>query len=189
MKQPQEPFLFKSARGWLRVSGLTLLVALLCTLSIFFIDKFVALWVPGHISNEWKAVFNFITDLGKAEGYVIAGLLAWGIGFGLARFYKDMTIAPFYRALSRLGAFVIASLALSGALIHILKISMGRARPSLLLRDDIFGFDLLAFDRKLNSFPSGHSQTIWAVMIPLALVFPAARNWLIGFAVVVASSR
>ncbi|TNE57219.1 MAG: phosphatase PAP2 family protein [Alphaproteobacteria bacterium] len=180
---------FRTRRGWARVGWLTAAVALVCVFSIFLVDKPVALWVPDHTSKEWDAVFEFITDLGKAEGYVLAGLLAWGIGYGLQRFYKDLAIAAFYRAFSRLGAFVIASLALSGALIHILKISMGRARPSLLLREDLYGFDLLAFDRKLNSFPSGHSQTIWAVMIPLALVFPAARNWLIGFAVVVASSR
>ena len=57
--------------------------------------------------------------------------------------------------------YLILSCVVSGILHHAIKIIVGRYRPRYLFTEDLYGFSPLNFDIAMNSFPSGHSQTIF----------------------------
>ena len=74
---------------------------------------------------------------------------------------------------------------LAGGIVHIIKFVVGRYRPS----SDLFTFD--PFSGHI-SFPSGHSQTIFTVVVYIICALrprPAIGTGLIIFGIFVASSR
>ena len=160
-----------------------------CALSIVLIDKPLALFIRNDTDPEIQRAFLTITELGKAEIYIILALLLFIVGRALFVWTAPRAACLYFDGVARLGTYIIASLALSAVVIHTLKLTLGRARPRALFREDTFGFDLFAFDTSLNSFPSGHSQTIWAVMVPIAVAIPKLRILALGFAALVALSR
>lgn len=172
-----------------RALGLTALIILICVLLITYVDKPTLLFVKQHVTGDRKAFFRVVTDLGKADSYVLSALLLFIVGRVMSRREALHSVVEFYRALWRSGLFVLSSLACSAIIVHAMKLSFGRPRPKFLFTEDFYGFHFLAFDTKFNSFPSGHSQTIWAVMIPLALLFPKGRYVFIVAAIIIASSR
>jgi len=188
MTMPQDTTQNKPRRA-LRTLGLTLLISLICILLIGYVDKPTLLFVKQHVTGDLKAFFRVVTDFGKADAYVWGGVLAFLIGRIMFLRAKLTPTAPFYQALSRSGLFVLVSLAYSAVIVHAMKLSFGRPRPKVMFTEDFYGFHFFAFDTKFNSFPSGHSQTIWAVMISLAILFPKGRYVFIAAAVLIASSR
>ena len=172
-----------------RALGLIAIIILICVLLIGYVDKPTLLFVKQHVTGDLKAFFRVVTDFGRADAYVLGALLLFIVGRVTSRRTTPHPAAEFYGALSRSGLFVLVSLACSAVIVHAMKLSFGRPRPKLLFTEDFYGFHFLAFDTKFNSFPSGHSQTIWAVMIPLALLFPKGRYVFIAAATFIASSR
>ncbi len=173
----------------LRRVGLCLLILLVCFALILYVDRSLTLYIRNQIDPQILSIFVEITKYGKAEYYIVPALLAFLIGRILFLRTAPRPACQFYHAIARVGLFVMASLAASAIVIHAIKITVGRARPKALLREDYYGFDFFAFDTSLNSFPSGHSQTVWAALIPLTIVFPKARAALIALAILIAASR
>ncbi len=69
-------------------------------------------------------------------------------------------------------AFFFSAVAASGILINVLKVLFGRVRPKLLFRDELYGFDWFRLGADFHSFPSGHAQTITALMVALFILVP-----------------
>jgi len=86
-------------------------------------------------------------------------------------------------------AFVFAAVAASGLLINLFKVLIGRARPRVLEREGFYGFDPLSFDSDFRSFPSGHSNTAWALALSVGLLVPGLRLPLAIGAAAVSASR
>jgi membrane-associated phospholipid phosphatase len=191
MTSIEEKRVLKSHRWKRRIRNLllTTFVIILCILLIGYVDKPTLLLVKETITGDLKVFFRHITDLGKADAYVWGSVLLFLGGRAMMSRTKDAPKLLFYQALSRCGLFVMASLALSAVFIHTMKLAFGRPRPKVLFNEDFYGFRFLAFDTDFNSFPSGHSQTVWAVMIPLVFLFPKWRYFFIATAIVIASSR
>ncbi|MGG7517944.1 phosphatase PAP2 family protein [Allorhizobium undicola] len=76
---------------------------------------------------------------------------------------------------SLLGLYCFLSIALSGLLANLLKRAIGRARPGEFAVEDPFHFMPFAGRSGFESFPSGHSTTIGAVFMILALLAPRYR--------------
>lgn len=71
----------------------------------------------------------------------------------------------------------------------ILKVSFGRARPSLLFEQHVYGFYGFTTHSSYWSFPSGHTTTIMGIMLGLCVLLPR-HSWaffILGF--LVAMSR
>ena len=85
--------------------------------------------------------------------------------------------------------FVFLAVAVSGLLNTLIKVVVGRTRPSALFNDGAYGFVPFTHVYLTNSFPSGHSQAAFAAMTALALVFPRYDIAFIAIAVLVAASR
>ncbi len=66
----------------------------------------------------------------------------------------------------------IASLTLGSAILHVIKLVLGRRRPRDDMEMGLYGFMPLAFNSDYNSFPSGHALTICCVAVIFTCVWP-----------------
>lgn len=189
-KIPHAPFgLFGSRRGNIRAGLLALGVAAVCALMAFYTDKAFVLMVRGGLPEDLRRAFIPVTELGKADFYILALILAWTIGRAGFLRAAPMPVARAWASLARASGFIMASLAFSAVFVHILKLTVGRARPRELFRDDVYGAFPFSFDTHLSSFPSGHSQTVWSIMAALMFLYPRAWPLFAALAAVIASSR
>jgi len=142
--------------------------------SVFYLDAQVAYYFKDHPIP----IFKPITEFGNAFYYLV-GFLALAIYFR----YKDNLIA-FKKAL-----YLFSAVFLSGVLVIIPKILIGRPRPKVFFKQEDFSPQWLEFKGSLWSMPSGHSATAFAVGVGLALLYPKYRWLFWGFAILVAFSR
>jgi membrane-associated phospholipid phosphatase len=93
------------------------------------------------------------------------------------------------RWLAQANLFVFANVALSGIVVDIIKVVIGRARPNVFLADGAFGAEPLSLAYDYTSFPSGHTATAFAFAFALGAIARPAVPWLLGFAGLIALSR
>jgi membrane-associated phospholipid phosphatase len=148
-------------------------------LSYIFIDLPVAQWVQANILGELKLFLKYFTNIGLGIWWVALAIAMIIIGKYYSRcvYYVQM------------GWFIIISLAMGGVVTHILKNFIGRPRPKLYFREGIYDFEPFAFASKMNSLPSGHSQTIWTVAVVLLILFPKSWKFVIPTALIISLSR
>jgi len=165
-------------------------VALACVVSILWLDRSLALFMRARVEGDWQGFWQIVTDLGSGTHWYLLVVAAWAwcrIASAGALFHDDWARRREHaRAWLLLG---LGGLLASGLLITVMKWVIGRLRPSWLFNEDVYAFAPLSFLGSANSFPSGHSQTIWAIMTALMIMFP--RHWptWAGVGVLVAASR
>jgi membrane-associated phospholipid phosphatase len=140
--------------GFILMSGL-------CLASYSYLDKSIAQYCA-FVDPRIIYIFEIITQLGSSKAYLIMSL----ISFILFRFVrKNMAIA--YRSL-----FIFIAVAISGLLTDLLKYGFARYRPVLLLQSNLYGFDFFQYQYEMTSFPSGHANTITALMLAVYFMYP-----------------
>lgn len=165
-----------------------ILILVLCLVCMLFVDRPILLLVYNELPDSWSRFFEWITLFGG--GIWITGSLCLALAcYLLKRFTKEETRRKHYQTLYRKTLFVLSSILFSGLLLNIVKTMIGRLRPQYFLSDNLYGFQPFNFNFGMNSFPSGHSQTIWAVMVSLAILYPRFSLPFIFCATVVAASR
>ena len=157
-----------------RPLALTAIVVLLAALlAALFVDRAVALWAAKFIQQDPLnyAIWSHVTELGRAEPYIAIAI----ISFIWLKFAPIPQATPNRRNFwASHASLLLLSLALSGLLVNIAKPLIGRLRPRYLLSDSNYGLQPFNFSEfGMNSFPSGHSQTIWAVAIVSLIVLRA----------------
>jgi membrane-associated phospholipid phosphatase len=118
-----------------------------------------------------KSVLRHITEIGNSAWPLGIGGLLWVVLALMVRQRRGLARTVLLRAQACV-LFMIASVALSGALANILKQVIGRARPMTDGGAEVYQFQLLAFDSAWASFPSGHATTAMAMMVALAMILP-----------------
>ena len=119
----------------------------------------------------WQAV----TDIGDGTVYITAAALAflfipWG-----KRFAAYRTTRKKLEKIWRYCALLLAAMAGSAIVLHLVKFAASRHRPSDFFRDGVIGFFPFTVTQRLDSFPSGHSQTVFVLVTTLMVAFP--RHW------------
>jgi undecaprenyl-diphosphatase len=135
-----------------------------------------------------KALLRQITQMGNS---------AWPLGIGGALWLGLAVLVQRWRGLRKTVVrraqdcvlFVMASVALSGALASLLKQIIGRARPMTDGGAGVYQFKLLAFDPAWASFPSGHATTATAMMLALAMIMPRHAVACVAIGLLGAASR
>ena len=141
-------------------AGFVALAASAASIALF--DRRVALWVEALDPAQRRWAYQW-TDLAKGEVPIVGGLLA-AAGLALAR----------RRVAARWALVLAGGAALGGILSNLFKLIFGRARPKMLITEDLFGFQAFTLGYDFNSFPSGHS-TISGAMAGVMLL--ASRRW------------
>lgn len=163
---------------------LTLLVVLLMAAAAALPwDRSAALWLKQREQGPVPVAFKRITDWAKALWWIVGLVAASVIGWAASG------LGGLVAELPERAAAILLGLLAGAAILHSLKFVIGRTRPRDLFRTGVYGFRFFAFDTKLDSFPSGHAQTICGVMTALALMVPAGTLVFAGVAAVLSASR
>lgn len=85
--------------------------------------------------------------------------------------------------------FLVLAISSSGILVDLIKIVVGRARPRLAEQFGIYHFAPFTLGSDYASFPSGHSNTVFAIAIAASFLIPRFRIPLLALATIFASGR
>lgn len=153
------------------------LVAVACPALYFTLDLPVATYVRYHLSPSIRRIAYRTANV---DDFILIGLIVAAL---YAKFklknhvrFKQLVFTP-YAAL------------FTGILGRILKVIFGRWRPKGYFNFGEYGFDFFRFGYVSNSFPSGHSASIMAIMTTIAILKPKYRAACYLFALGVASCR
>lgn len=129
----------------------------------------------GQILAFVNSMGGFLTDFGKSGWSLISSAILFAIFMLAAKNKASIHKRIHYLASAHLAAFVFLSVALSGLSANILKRAIGRARPKNFDDWGIYGFSPFHGSSRFESFPSGHSTTVGAIFMILALCVPRYR--------------
>ncbi len=161
---------------------------------ILWVDRPLAEGVRafGNVHPSTVAFFQVLTVLGLGGVTLIPSGLGALIALSLARWTRARhrsAVHAFLRLWGERLAFVFAAVAVPSLATTLIKKVVGRARPKLWLHEHIYGLDPGSFAAAWNSWPSGHSTTIFALAYALSVLWPRG-TWVWGAgAVLVAFSR
>ncbi|MBH69127.1 MAG: hypothetical protein CMM58_12285 [Rhodospirillaceae bacterium] len=164
-------------------------IVVLCLLFGYFIDQKAANFIKQYQTHLFVDFFRLITIIGDATGWLLIFSLGLLICFFLRRSTFSSRLQAGAKRYRQIFWYLILSCVLSGALHHIIKIIIGRYRPRYLFSDELYGLAPFNFNIAANSFPSGHTQTIFSICIGLSIVYPRYAVILWSLAVLVGFSR
>lgn len=159
------------------VDARAVVLAALCSAALFaftFLDPLLLAYfreADPALVGFWRAT----NGLGNSGWMIAACLAAAFVADRAARAGGRNRLRPGALALRRRALFVLACVAGLGTLAAVVKLAIGRARPKLAEALGSYHFEPLAFDFKLNSLPSGHATTLFALATALALITPRWR--------------
>lgn len=162
------------------------LVSILCGVAALAIDRALAHFIYDHVSARAHKALDGITHYAKAGHWLAAAVMALIVAAGMRHFRvleKEVVLLINYSV-----AF-IASLTIGSAVLHVIKLVLGRRRPRDDMEMGLYGFMPLAFNSNYNSFPSGHALTICCVAVIFTCVWPMAWPIWFGIAAVLAVTR
>jgi membrane-associated phospholipid phosphatase len=133
------------------------------------IDRRAAHYFYDHESARFERFLESTTHWAKASHWLIAALAAISIAQTILAIQGE--VADARRASTYALAFIVC-LGAGSAVLHSMKLVVGRRRP----RDDMemgkYGFVWFEFRLDYNSFPSGHALTITTVAVIASCVWP-----------------
>jgi membrane-associated phospholipid phosphatase len=153
-------------------------VFILIGLLALAIDRPLAHFIYDHVSARMHKALDSITHYAKAGHWLAAAILALIVAAVMRRFG---VLAEESTQLINYSLAFIASLTMGSAILHVIKLVLGRRRPRDDMEMGLYGFTPLAFNLDYNSFPSGHALTICCVAVIFTCVWPLW--WPVWFAV------
>jgi membrane-associated phospholipid phosphatase len=130
--------------------------------------------------------FYAITDFGRS-GWILVptGGLILVIALVASPALDHMTRGVLAMLVVRIG-FIFIAVGLPGLLVTIVKRWIGRVRPSA---QGPFAYEPFSWRPEYASLPSGHTTTAFAALVAIGAIFPRARAFLWGYALLIALSR
>jgi membrane-associated phospholipid phosphatase len=154
------------------------LIFILLGVAALSIDRRLAHFIYDRVSAAAHKRLDSITHYAKAGHWLAAAILALIVAALLRHFDLKRDEAGLMITYSI--AF-IASLIVGSAVLHVIKLVLGRRRPRDDMEMGLYGFVPFAFNTDYNSFPSGHALTICCVAVIFTCVWPML--WPLWFAI------
>ncbi len=155
-------------------------------LGALFIDRALAHFIYDHVNARAHKFLDGITHYAKAGHWLAAAILALCVAAVMRHFGM---LANEVSMLINYSLAFIASLTLGSAILHVIKLVLGRRRPRDDMEMGLYGFMPLAFNLDYNSFPSGHALTICCVAVIFTCVWPFLWPLWFGIAFILAVTR
>jgi membrane-associated phospholipid phosphatase len=164
---------------------IAILAALVAVASMIFVDERayrLALRLPMGVLDA----FYEITDFGRS-GWVLVptGALIAVLTLVASPALDHMARGVLAAVATRVG-FVFLAVGIPGLFVAIVKRFIGRVRPS---PAGPFAYEPFHWRPDFASLPSGHTTTAFATLVAVGALFPRARPYLWGFALLIAVSR
>ena len=161
-------------------------ISILAGLLALTIDRALAHFIYDHVNARAHKALDSITHYAKAGHWLAAAIIALILAAGLRHFqvYPQQVAQLINYSLA-----FIASLTLGSAILHVIKLAIGRRRPRDDMEMGLYGFMPLAFNSDYNSFPSGHALTICCVAVIFTCVWPWLWPLWFGIAALLAVTR
>jgi undecaprenyl-diphosphatase len=139
--------------------------------------------------SELVIFWREVTVVGESHWMLALSALAALCGWRLSRLAKGPRLRAGARAVAGAGLYALASVAVWGLAAALVKLMIGRARPKMAPEFGPYHFEPFAFDFKLNSLPSGHATTLFALAGAAALIWPRLRPAIVALTAWAAFSR
>jgi len=153
-------------------------VTIACLVGIFLIDRPLSLYI-----ESWNPIVRSRMRWFSQVGHGTLPIVTVAVLYVLFRFALNRPAAAL-RCL-----YVGSALVVTTVVVNVLKVVFGRARPQLLVREDIYGFDFFRLPADWRSFPSGHAGTIFVIACCVAAIVPRFRVPLLIAATIIALAR
>lgn len=172
----------ESQRGLAFVIG-TVVILLSCALLFLQYDRTVLsnfLAIKPRLSQ----IFYVITQAGNAAYPLVLAVVLNLLGRWRLRRQLPGATKQFWQRWRARAIFLLLSVASSGLLTDLIKFLCGRPRPEKWLTENLYGFYLFETSAKMQSFPSGHSNTAAAMGLVLWYIWP--KSWPLGLTLTLA---
>jgi membrane-associated phospholipid phosphatase len=171
--QPRQPDIISSS-PFLKTLTNSFFWGILCgaVYEILFrkFDRSILYWVQKNASPFYKKISADLSSIFSPSHWLMVALLCLVLGVVLNRMAKEK--------LSQTGKnllFVASSLILTAIIGEIIKYSLARYRPEMLLEKNLYGFHFFSTQHALNSTPSGHTMMSVAGLLALSLLI--RKSW------------
>lgn len=151
-----------------------LVAANLVLIAFFLLDAPVGSYAA-HTPYVLRPIGKTITDLGKSGWILFASALLFFEALAVIRLAPNLKARFQAILVSHIALYVFVSVAGSGLIVNLVKRAIGRARPGLYEEWGVFGLNSFAGSARFESFPSGHSTTVGAFLMVMALLAPPYR--------------
>lgn len=163
-----------------KLSIISILVMFSTIISYFLFDRYITN-IAIHFNDTIKSIFGVITWLGSV--YIILPLI-------LILTYEFYSLKSHHKENSaNCALFVGLSIIISWFITFAIKSILARYRPEMLINQNLYGLSFFSFDDLLNSFPSGHTTSMFALVMSLSYLFPKYKYLFISGAILVGLSR
>jgi len=136
----------------------------------FAVDRRAAHAFHDRITRRWDMRIHRTTDWAKGGLWLTISALAYLIAWSVQYFAGPVAAA---RLAETAALAFLVSLAAGSAILHVMKIVLGRRRPRDELELRLYGFQPFRFSLQYDSFPSGHALTIFCAAAIASCISPA----------------
>lgn len=133
------------------------------------IDRRAVHLIYDCVSLRFHNFLNATTHYAKAAHWLAAAVLVCAGSWEMLQ-AGDKHVAV--RLAFQYALAFIVSLGAGSAVLHSIKLVLGRRRPRDELEMNLYGFIPFGFNLNWNSFPSGHSLTIFCVAVIATAIWP-----------------
>jgi membrane-associated phospholipid phosphatase len=136
----------------------------------FFYDIRAAEYFRGRLNRAQKRRVRKVTDAAKGAFWLVGAFVIYG---GVQLWMAAQGETPTVRRASDVALAFLISMVAASAILHSTKLLLGRRRPRDYFEHGLYGVRAFALDGQYDSFPSGHSVTIFCIATLATAVIPA----------------
>lgn len=130
-----------------------------------------------------------ITDFGTFSWMIYGSGVLVILAYVAHRISRNETVAGRARTAWRLPLYFFVTIGATSALVHLVKLIVGRARPELFAEHGAYSLTPFAYDDLYSSFPSGHSAAVGAFFGAFSMLVPPLRPLFLLGALTIGISR
>jgi len=150
------------------------------------VDRRAAHLIYDRVGAKLNRFLYRTTHLAKAAHWLAFSVAVY-IGCWIA--LRSGHNAPWLKLAFQSALAYVLALGAGTVVIHSIKFFLGRRRPRDEIEMGLYGFIPFAFDLKKNSFPSGHSLTIFCVAVIATALWPIGAPVWFGVALWLSLTR